>query len=443
MTPSTASVKSPNEPSSDDTNRRTEHDERPSSSCFDFKYQTGFHNTFQSEAAGYENRALPIHRNNPRICPLNLYAEQLSGTAFTVPRNHNYRTWLYRRLPSCAAPKLEGGGEKGDSYGDGDERLFRKCSSQSFFGHCDLENDLSLDPNPMRWMPPRAASSNKNANSFGIPPVNTDFVEGTYTMAASGHPAQKNGLAIHIYNFNSNMRHINHSKCNRNQPNKDANIIAPHKYMYNSDGDFLIVPQHSALFIETEMGHLIVRPREICVIPRGIVFSVNIHDDDENENDDDGIVEIGSKSARGYILEIYQGHFDLPNLGLIGSNGLANARDFLIPTAAFDHDDTKCPEIPSNTTSSSSSSSPPSPYHHHPHVMINKFGNELFEKTLPPNASPFNVVAWHGNYVPFKYNLNQYCAMNSVTYDHPDPSIYTVLTVPSCEEGTALADFGK
>jgi len=169
--------------------------------------------------------------------------------------------------------------------------------------------------------------------------------------------------------------------------------------MHNSDGDFCVVPQQGELEVHTELGRLKVGPGEIAVIPRGIVFAVH--------------VEEGSMH-RGYVLEIYKGHFSLPELGPIGSNGLANARDVLYPVAW-----TATP-LKSQAT------------------LCNKFGSRLWTKSI--QTTPFNVVAWHGNYLPFKYDLSKFCAVNSVTYDHLDPSIYTVLTCAGDEPGTALCD---
>lgn len=145
------------------------------------------------------------------------------------------------------------------------------------------------------------------------------------------------------------------------------------------------------------MGNLEVRASEICVIPRGIRFQVSV----------DG-------PSRGYVLEIFGGHFQLPDLGPIGSNGLANPRDFLYPVASYEDTDEEWD-------------------------IINKFGGKFF-RALSLH-SPFNVVAWHGNYSPYKYDLNKFNTMNSVSYDHPDPSIYTVLTCPTDTPGVALADF--
>jgi len=331
-------------------------------------YQNGFGNVFETEAV---TGALPRGRNNP--LPLQLYAEQLSGTAFTKPRCANLRSWLYRIMPSVS------GYSTGVPY-----ETFQMSSpvndddSSCWFGwhNCNTEV-LSIDPNPFRWKPPMNPSKD------------VDFIQGTFTYLASGDVATKSGLAIHLFAFNSNM-----TSSFRRQA------------IYNSDGDFLLVPQQESLHIQTEFGILHVHVGEICVLPRGVVFSVNIL----NSKDVDNFCV-----ARGYILEIFKGHFELPDLGPIGSNGLANSRDFQYPVSCYDKNV------------------------HGDYKVINKFCNKLFVRSQ--NHSPFNVIAWHGNYAPFKYDLSKFCCVSSVTYDHPDPSIFTVLTAKSDEIGTALADF--
>lgn len=239
---------------------------------------------------------------------------------------------------------------------------------------------MKLDPNPMRWgaTPP--------------PKERANFIQGVHTMLGSGDPTTKSGIAVYVYAFD-----------------QDMNCHDEKMHFYNSDGDFLIVPQQSGLAIQTELGKMEVSPGEVCVIPRGVVFTVNILRDDDKH-----------VFARGYMLEIFRGHFSLPELGPIGSNGLANGRDFLHPIAHYD-------EVDDANESQSC-------------IIVNKFGQSLFARTNP--HSPYNVVAWHGNYLPYKYDLRKFCAINSVSYDHPDPSIYTVLTAKGGdEEGTALADF--
>ncbi|KYR01117.1 homogentisate 1 [Tieghemostelium lacteum] len=310
-----------------------------------YEYLSGFGNSFESEAI---KGALPIGQNTPQKCPMNLFAEQLSGNAFTVPRHTQQRSWLYRTRPSvCHSPLVP-------------------------YNNATLlvdVNRLNPDPNQLRWKP------------FPIPDQQHDFVEGLITIAGAGHPSVRHGIAIHIYTANKDMS----SKC-----------------LYNSDGDFLIVPQQGTLNIQTEFGYLEVKSGEICVIQRGMCFSVGVPDG----------------PSRGYILEIFGSHFRLPDLGPIGANGLANPRDFLTPVAAFDQD-----SLPEGQK----------------YTKINKFLGKLF--TAQQDFTPYNVVAWHGNYAPYKYDLALFCAVNSVTYDHLDPSIFTVLTAPTNEPGVAAADF--
>ncbi|EGG16463.1 homogentisate 1,2-dioxygenase [Cavenderia fasciculata] len=315
-----------------------------------YQYQSGFGNTFESEAL---KGALPKGQNTPQNCPMGLYAEQLSGNAFTVPRHTQQRSWLYRTRPSvCHTPLVP-------------------YSKDTLL--VDV-NHLNANPNQLRWKP------------FPIPERSHDFVDGLVTICGSGHPSVRHGVVVHIYTANKDMS-------------------TERRSFYNSDGDFLIVPQQGTLDIQTEFGYMEVRSGEICVIQRGICFSVNIPDG----------------PSRGYILEIFGSHFRLPDLGPIGANGLANPRDFLSPVAAYDAE----PTTPIN---------PPPTF-----TKINKFLGKLFSATQ--NSSPYNVVGYHGNYVPYKYDLALFCAVNSVTYDHLDPSIFTVLTAPTNEPGVAAADF--
>lgn len=281
--------------------------------------------------------------NTPQVCKYGLYAEQLSGTAFTAPRLHNQRSWLYRILPSV------------------------KHSPFSKYQQPHLAKDWNEqhpNPNQLRW------------NPWDVPTKPQDWVDGLRTIAGAGDPRTKHGLSIHIYTCNIGM--------------KD-------KAMYNSDGDFLIVPQMGTLNITTEMGKMKVAPNEICVIQRGIRFSVDV-----------------KGPSRGYILEVYNSHFILPDLGPIGANGLANPRDFQTPVAWYENRYT-------------------------PFTVVSKYQSHLFSCSM--DHSPFNVAAWHGNYAPYKYDLANYCVVNSVSFDHIDPSIFTVLTCPSATPGTAIADF--
>jgi len=308
----------------------------------DYKYQHGFGNDFESEDPRCPG-AVPHGQNNPQKCPYGLYAEQLSGTAFTAPRGTNQRTWLYRIVPSVR------------------HSPFTRYEQPLVV--CDWSKQHP-NPNQLRWKP------------FEIPSEKTDFVDGLRAVAGAGDPKTRCGLRIHVYVCNSSMQD---------------------KAFYNSDGDFLIVPQQGDLDITTEMGRMLVKPNQICVIQQGIRFSIAVNG-----------------PTRGYILEVFGKHFELPNLGPIGANGLANPRDFQSPTAWFENRQADF-------------------------KIVSKYQDHLFQATQ--DHSPFDVVGWHGNYVPYKYDLANYCTVNSVSFDHMDPSIFTVLTCPSDNPGTAIADF--
>ncbi|BES87217.1 Homogentisate 1,2-dioxygenase [Nesidiocoris tenuis] len=322
-----------------------------------YLYQRGFGNEFATEDPRCPG-ALPAGQNTPQKCPYGLYAEQLSGTAFTAPRKENQRSWLYRILPSVVhssyTPILET-----YSISDWSKGLQNRSAIDEFA-------EETPDPNQMRWSP------------FPFPPssLNVDFQQGIFTVSKAGDPSTRCGLAIHVYSCNSSMQN---------------------KALYNADGDYLIVPQHGALDVKTEFGRLTVVPGEIFIVQQGIKFSVSV----------DG-------NSRGYILETWGDHFQLPDLGPIGANGLANPRDFLTPVAWYE-------DIASSYT------------------IVGKFQENWW--SLVQDHSPFDVVAWHGNYAPYKYDLSCFMAINTVSYDHCDPSIFTVLTCPSNKKGTAIADF--
>ncbi len=306
----------------------------------EIRYQPGFGNEFSSEAiAG----ALPVGQNSPQKTPFGLYAEQVSGSAFTAPRDHNLRSWQYRLRPSAAH------------------------SAYRLIAHERLRTapcgEAVATPDRLRW------------DAFEIPPNTTDFIDGLATIATNGDAAAQRGVAVHIYAANQSMT----------------------RNFYNADGEMLIVPQQGSLRVLTEMGIIGVAPGEITVIPRGIKFRV----------------ECG-EPIRGYVCENYGQPFRLPDLGPIGANGLANARDFLTPIAWFE-------DVAGETE------------------VVAKFGGRLW--ACSQTGSPLNVVAWHGNYAPYKYDLSRFNAINSVSFDHCDPSIFTVLTSPSELAGTANLDF--
>jgi homogentisate 1,2-dioxygenase len=284
-----------------------------------------------------------------------LYAEQLSGTAFTAPRKSNQRSWLYRMRPSVTHEPFH---------------PIEFANSKIISNFSEGGNHLVVTPNQIRWLP------------FDVPNVShnkVDFIRGMFTMCGSGGASNKSGFAIHVYTANDSMGCTSFA---------------------NADGDFLVVPQKGGLRVRTEFGQMPVLPGEICVLQRGIRFSVDLLDD----------------VGRGYVLEIFEGHFALPDLGPIGANGLANPQDFKTPVAWFEREHLR--------TS---------------YQVIHKMDGELFSASQ--SFSPYNVVAWHGNYAPYKYDLDNFCPMNAVGFDHPDPSIFTVLTCPSQEPGTAVADF--
>jgi homogentisate 1,2-dioxygenase len=308
-------------------------------------YLSGFGNEHESEAIP---GTLPQGRNSPQRVAHGLYAEQLSGTAFTVARAANRRSWLYRIMPSARHPRFE---RLGPPHG-------ATLRSAPF-------HDVDPDPNRLRW------------DAIPVPGVPTDFVDGLYTVGGNGDVLAHAGIAIHWYRANRSMV----DRC-----------------FVNADGELLIVPQAGGLRLHTEFGLLAVEPGEIAVIQRGIRFRVELVD----------------HTARGYICENYGRLFDLPERGLIGANGLANARDFLSPVAAFE-------EVV------------------RPVQVVQKFGGNLWAAEY--DHSPLDVVAWHGNYVPYKYDLARFNVLGSVSFDHPDPSIYTVLTSPSDTPGLANADF--
>ena len=306
------------------------------------KYQTGFGNNFSSEALP---GALPLGRNSPQKAPYGLYAELLSGSAFTAPRAENRRTWVYRIRPSAMHKP----------FVRIDKHLLRGAPF----------DEMAPPPTQLRW------------NPLPIPVLPTDFVEGMVTMAGNGDAATQTGMAAHIYAANRSMTE---------------------RAFCNADGEMLILPQQGRLRLVTELGVLETAPGEIALIPRGMRFRAELPDG----------------PSRGYICENFGAAFRLPELGPIGSNGLANTRDFLTPVAAYEERDT-------------------------PHELVTRFAGNLWSATMA--HSPIDVVAWHGNLTPCKYDLANFMVIGSTSFDHPDPSIYTVLTSPSDTAGTANADF--
>ncbi|MGA7159167.1 MAG: homogentisate 1,2-dioxygenase [Acidobacteriaceae bacterium] len=214
-------------------------------------------------------------------------------------------------------------------------------------------------------------------NPIPLPTAPTDFVEGLVTLGGNGDPATHDGVGIHLYIANASMTD---------------------RFFYNADGEMLILPQQGGLRLATECGLMKVLPGHLAVIPRGIKFRVELLED----------------TARGYICENYGQPFRLPDLGPIGANGLANPRDFQTPVAAYEDEDGDF-------------------------EVVSKFLGKLWISHY--NHSPLDVVAWHGNYAPYLYDMARFNVINTVSFDHPDPSIFTVLTAPSPVHGTPNCDF--
>jgi homogentisate 1,2-dioxygenase len=304
-------------------------------------YMTGFGNECATEALP---GALPVGRNSPQRCPYGLYAEQLSGTAFTAPRHANRRTWTYRIRPAAVHLPFK--------------RIDNGRLSMDF-------QATETPPNQLRWDP------------LPIPTAPTDWLQGLVTFAGNGDPHAQSGCAIHLY------------ACNRAMVDR---------YFYDADGELLIVLQHGRLRLATELGVIEAEPHEIVVIPRGVRFRVEPLD----------------AAARGYVCENFGAAFKLPDLGVIGSNGLANPRDFMVPVAAYE--DRAAPS-----------------------EIVAKFMGNLW--SAQTDRSPLDVVAWHGNFAPYKYDLRRFNTIGSISYDHPDPSIFLVLQSPSDTPGVDSIDF--
>jgi homogentisate 1,2-dioxygenase len=304
-------------------------------------YMSGFGGHFETEAV---DGALPRGRNSPQRPAFGLYAEQLSGTAFTAPRHENRRSWLYRMRPTADHPP------------------YTRYKGANLFAPGTV--DEPLPPNRLRWDPPKDL------------PQGTDFIDGMVTMLANRDPGDLEGVAVHLYRASKSMTK---------------------RVFVDADGEMLLIPQQGALRVVTELGILELEPGWVGLVPRGIKFRVEV----------DG-------ESRGYVAENHGLPFRLPELGPIGANGLANARDFETPIAWFEDKD-------------------------EPTEVIQKSLGSLWTTTL--DHSPLDVVAWHGNCAPWRYELAKFNTINSVSFDHPDPSIFTVLTSPSNVPGRANADF--
>ena len=304
-------------------------------------YMTGFGGQFESEAVA---GALPKGRNSPQRPPFGLYAEQLSGSAFTAPRHENRRSWLYRMRPTA------------------DHRPFLPYDGARLLTPSMPSEPLA--PNRLRWDPPQDL------------PQGCDFVDGMVTMLTNRSPQDLEGVAVHLYRAAKSMTN---------------------RVFVDVDGELLIIPQSGALRLSTEFGRMEVPPGTVAIVPRGVKFRV----------------EVEGESC-GYVAENHGLPLRLPELGPIGANGLANPRDFETPVAWFEDRDEPTEVIQKSLG----------------HLWVTRLGH-----------SPLDVVAWHGNHAPYRYDLSRFNVIGSISFDHPDPSIFTVLTSPSNVAGRANADF--
>ena len=307
-------------------------------------YMPGFGNDFETEALP---GALPQGQNSPQKCQYGLYAEQLSGTPFTAPRGQNERTWCYRIRPSVRHTGQ-----------------FSKIEIPYWKTAPNLIKDV-VSLGQYRWDP---------IPDDGMPKT---FLTGMRTMTTAGDVNTQTGIAAHTYLCNASM---------------------VDEYFYSADSELLIIPQQGTLRFATELGLIDIAPREVAIIPRGLVFRVDLLEG----------------PARGFVCENYGAKFDLPDRGPIGANCLANPRDFKTPVAAFENFEKPC-------------------------RLVTKWCGDFHACDI--GHSPLDIVAWHGNYAPCKYDLGTFSPVGAVLFDHPDPSIFTVLTSPSGFAGTANIDF--
>ena len=308
------------------------------------RYMPGFGNDFETEAL---QGALPRGMNSPQRCNYGLYAEQMSGTAFTVPGDRNQRTWCYRIRPSVRHTGR-----------------FARIDVPYWKTAPHIDPDL-VSLGQYRWDPVPHTDE----------PVT--WITGMRTMTTAGDVNTQTGMASHIYLVNRSMQD---------------------DYFCSADSELLVVPQEGRLRFATELGVIDVEPQEIAILPRGLVYRV----------------EVLQGPGRGFVCENYGQGFELPGRGPIGANCLANRRDFKVPVADFEDR-----EVASTVTI--------------------KWCGQFHRCRI--GHSPLDVVAWHGNFAPVKYDLRTYCPVGAILFDHPDPSIYTVLTAPSGLPGTANIDF--
>ncbi|KAI0132526.1 homogentisate 1,2-dioxygenase [Xylariales sp. AK1849] len=293
---------------------------------------------------------IPVAQNTPQVCKYGLYPEQLTSTGFITSRTSMQHVWFYKILPGVV-----------------------RGTASRLTGDFDLEAKFSADnanvefpPHALCWQPFKLPSDDEEV----------DFAQGLKTITGNGDATMREGLAIHIYTANASME--NRAFC-------------------SNDGDMLILPQQGRLDIQTELGMLMVRPGELVVIQAGIKFKVSLPDG----------------PSRGYVQEVFGSHYELPDMGPIGANGMALPRNFEYPVASFDEDLSEW-------------------------EVVVKVAGKLW--SYKQQHTPFDVVAWHGNCIPYKYALEKFINTAVVDRDQSDPSVYTVLTAKSKIPGVAITE---
>ncbi|KAF5525774.1 Homogentisate 1,2-dioxygenase [Colletotrichum aenigma] len=317
------------------------------------RYQTGFGNRFCSEAVP---GTLPPGQNAPQKCRFDLYSEQLNGSSFISSRATLQHVWMYRIWPSVAHRQVVPSPELNP--------LLQACFSP-------LNDKVKYVAGQQAWDPFQLPGEDEQGGK------GRDFVEGIRTVGGQGDPTLREGIAVHVYTASTSMS--NRAFC-------------------NNDGDFLILPQKGRLNIQTELGWLMVRPGELAVIQAGLRFRVLLPDG----------------PSRGYVQEIFGTHYELPELGPIGSNGMALPQDFESPVASFDVDSSDW-------------------------EIVYKLAGSLH--ACRQGHTPFDVVAWRGNLVPYKYATEKFINVANVNHDQADPTVYCVLTAKSKVPGVSLTDF--
>ncbi|UNI24027.1 Homogentisate 1,2-dioxygenase [Purpureocillium takamizusanense] len=311
------------------------------------RYQTGFGNRFASEAVP---GVLPVGRNVPQRVKYGLYSEQLNGAAVVSPRDAIQHVWMYRMRPSVAHGRV--------SPVPGLNPHIESCFSRA-------NDKVEFVASQEAWDPFPLLEKAHDDDGAGV-----DFVSGIRTVGGQGDPTLRQGLAVHIYSANASMTR---------------------RAFCNNDGDLLVLPQHGRLHVQTELGWLMVRPGELLVVQAGLRFRVLLPDG----------------PSRGYIQEVFGAHYRLPELGPVGSNGMALPRDFEHPMASFDLDDGEGEGAP-------------------PWDIVYKLAGGLH--SCRQAHTPFDVVAWHGNLAPYKYALDRFVNLANANHDQADPTIYCVLT---------------